>query len=210
MPRAAMPTVDLPEKVTMTSEANARRRPHWARILVLGATLVAALCAPVGAARAQVNMETPVYNEETKSYFALVAVGQPKDIASPTHNWSMMNRVAMSLSYKGVGGRMAKVPSKSVNDFLARHFSPQIRAWIGLRYFCNYNISLWNDGTTLRKEDYQNWSPRWNATAGVNCAGRDGYFPVFYYGKDQGFQWAVQGLKKHYNEMFVEFVTNEE
>ena len=179
------------------------------------AGLVAAvviLAGTVNPSSAQVAMDDPVYNEATKSYFTLVKVGPIEKLGSPSRSWDEMNGIAMGMNYKGVRGRLAKVDSKQVHDLLREHFASKIktRAWIGLRYFCNYSALMWNDGTRLNRSDFQIWSPTWNQGTDVQCGGPAGYYPAYYREPKEGFLWALTGSKKHYNEMFVEFVTDGE
>jgi hypothetical protein len=123
-----------------------------------------------------------------------------------------MNGIALGLTHKGARGRLAKVDSKELHAFLRERLSPQQRskAWIGLRYYCNYHVSMWNDGTRLNRTDFQIWSPHWAAGTYAQCVGADGFYPAYYLGPEEGFMWALTGSKKHYNEMYVEFPTNGE
>jgi len=146
--------------------------PFLARLLGALALFVIALAGP-HAAHAQVNMETPVYFEGTKSYYTLVKVGAKKELGSPTRIWAEMNGIALGLTHKGARGRLAKVDSKELHAFLRKHFAAQQRskAWIGLRYYCNYHVSMWNDGTRLTGTDFQIWSRHWAAGTYAQCTG---------------------------------------
>ncbi|MEX2481062.1 MAG: C-type lectin domain-containing protein [Gammaproteobacteria bacterium] len=201
-----------------TPSASARRfKGSLAVLQWLGTALTLALSTYVapGDAAAQVVMEPPVYVEETKSYFTLVTVG---NAAMPGLSWHNAYLRARTLTHNGVPGRLAIIPSRSVNDFLRDSFRPKRAVWIGLQYYCHLQKLVWVDGKELSRFEYQNWGPRWNIDGGSPNAlhssqcesGTAAYNPVHYWSVKSGFYWNANGKAKHFADMFVEFPTSKE
>jgi hypothetical protein len=159
----------------------------------------------------------PKYNPATKSYFELYS----PDASDPTKNrvslsgpigWTKANVLAARRSYNGVRGRLAVVDSLQTHNLLRENFRPQLAAWIGLRYWCNFNKLQWVTGK------FHRWGPVWNHSAKTPkddpnqksyCERRNNkhYFPVHYWGTQYGFFWNANGRHKEFNALFIEYPT---
>jgi len=178
------------------------------RKIVIAALI--ALLAPSGVS-AQAVVGKPVYNPETKSYFELYSYPDPEKHG--TH-WGQHDQVARSKVFNGVHGRLAVVPSKSVNDWLRKTFRPDQGTFIGLRYFCNYRKLAWSSGDELKKDAYTNWGRHWNtegtSSRGIvnaECLSFLPYLPVHYWPVQEGFIWNANGPQKYFMYSFIEYPT---
>lgn len=187
----------------------------------LRAILVAAALtlsgAPALAAKGESLLDTPVYNPETKSYFELIRIGKGysnRGSSVQEIGWDKARLLALSRVYKGVTGRLAIVPSQSVDAFLRDTFHPIHETWIGLRYWCHIGKLQWVDGTELKGSGYQKWGPFWNVEGGdpnsSNVPRCVDFFPVHYWPVEQGFYWNANGRHKEFYMIFIEYPTGGE
>jgi hypothetical protein len=165
------------------------------------AAVFALAIATAGSAGAE-TYSKPVYNEVTKSYFQFVSHGN--------YNWLDARGAAERMVYKNVRGRLAVVQDPRVTEFLRENFEPEIEVWIGLRYFCGAQKSLWVNGQFLSRSEYQNWASQWYRNQKITCFTDTSHFefmPVYYQPIGQGFRWQASGPLKRFYGFFVEFPT---
>src|SRR6185437_1006304 len=155
--------------------------------------------------------DKPIYDPDSKRYFALIWAHDPANNYLPT-TWGTAYNQALTREYKGVRGRLAIVDTLEVHSFLERTFHPNVDAWIGLRYWCGGKMLQWADGKTWAKGGFQAWDANWKQDV-YACNSGDGkgkeYMPIAYSAVDQGFRWIGKGWHKGYFAYFVEFPTGE-
>jgi len=170
-----------------------------------------------GSVKVEPLYNTPVYNPETKSYFAYVnLIPGVYGFTRSTVFYRTAQAIVGRLTFKGVHGRLAVVKSESVNDFLYRTFRPRLEAWIGLRYDCINRKLVWSDGTFFKPGDYSNfdafnWAPG-NSVDNMFCGKRSAekvfrYVNVWYPPRPGNFTWVLKGAMKEGNFAFVEYPT---
>ncbi len=149
-------------------------------------------------------LDTPVYNEQTKSYFSLKRF----HVTYGGKNWSAANKAARRSYYKGVSGRLAVVKSREVEDFLIKTFRPPSPSWIGLRFFCKFRKLVWLTGETHPLIAYSNWHAKWYRTR-VNCdqTANISWMPVYLTPNLTGPRWQAPGPAKYMMYYFVEYPT---
>jgi hypothetical protein len=165
----------------------------------------------------------PKYNPITKSYFELYS----PDASDPKKNrvalsggigWKKANVLASRRTYRGVRGRLAVVDTPETHNFLRENFRPKLAAWIGLRYWCNFNKLQWVTGKFHKRGKFHKWGPVWNHSAKsphddpshkAYCERQDNkhYFGVHYWGTQYGFFWNANGRYKEFNALFIEYPT---
>jgi hypothetical protein len=171
-------------------------------IAITGAVLAALSSMTTGdavAGRFDKSMETPIYNEATKSYFAIARV--PKGMTT----WPKARSIVQSMSYQGVRGRMATVNSRETMMFLRENFNLKYSAWIGARLVCNGRRILWEDGSIQQKRDFSHWHPRWQRTY-VGCP-NVAFMPLYITSNKTGSFWQASGPHKGFKRALVEFRT---
>jgi len=165
----------------------------------------------------------PKYNPATKSYFELnspdASDHSKKEVSlSGPIGWTKANVLAARRSYNGVRGRLAVVDSLQTHNFLRENFLPQLAAWIGLRYWCNFNKLQWVTGKFHKRGKFHRWGPVWNHSAKTPkddpnqksyCERRNNkhYFLVHYWGTQYGFFWNANGRHKEINALSIEYPT---
>jgi hypothetical protein len=167
-----------------------------------------------------VLLDTAVYNAETKSYFQLVKIGKGYSIRGKgvdAITWDNARKYALGLRFHGVPGRLAIVPSASVDAFLRDTFRAVDPTWIGLRYWCHLGKLQWVDGSVLSRGNFQKWGVRWDVHGGSPdspgnspCDNDNPYQPVHYWAVKDGFRWNANGTHKELHYLFVEFPTGQE
>ncbi len=179
-----------------------RGRVWWPGI-ALWLVLAACLTQPQ-AAKAQNNL--PVYNPKTKSYFEL-------RLDSVLY-WQEANAKAMSLSYKGVRGRLAVVANQETHNFLHRSFKLEAETWIGLQYWCSFRKLLWVTGKLHDRSAFSPWAADWNRPGIAPCEDAatriSGFMPVYYLPHSRGFRWQAVGSSKGFDRYLVEYPTGGE
>ena len=172
------------------------------------------ICLVAGPAIAEPLYDTPVYDPETGSYFELrrVPPGYSQRGGTPATTWSKARVLARQSAYKGARGRLAIVKSGKLNDFLRETFNPDQGAWIGLRYWCEFNRLQWVTGELHDRAGYANWARIWNRDGGVGgerrvpeCGPRSRFWPVHYWPAENGFRWNANGNKKEMRAFFIEY-----
>jgi hypothetical protein len=174
-------------------------------------------------ASAEMLLNQPVYNEETKSYFELYTpdlnkVREHENIYGLS--WRAALRLAQKLEFHGVKGRLAVIKTRSLHEFLKETFKPDMEVWIGLRYWCKFNKLQWIDGDLWKRGDFSLWGKVWDqeaikpTQAGTgearnDCAtqGSGQFLGVHYWRREWGYYWNANGYDKHFNLMFVEYQT---
>lgn len=146
----------------------------------------------------------PVYDPDSKHYFALMHVGTEPYPGM----WDKVANAAKRQSYKGVRGRLAVVDSFEIHEFLLRTFKPSRyqAIWIGMRYLCRAKKLEWSDGRIFQPGSFQAWDQNWKQDVYV-CSERNDpndWAPVAY---SPQFRWIVKGRHKQYDWYFVEFPT---
>jgi hypothetical protein len=165
----------------------------------------------------------PKYNPTTKSYFELYSpdASDPRNTRVPASGaigWKKANILAARRTYRGAQGRLAVVNTPQIHNFLRKSFRPELPAWIGLRYWCNFNKLQWITGKFHKRGKFQKWGRVWNHSAKSPrddpnkksyCERRDNkhYFGVHYWGIQEGFSWNANGRYKEFNAMFIEYPT---
>jgi hypothetical protein len=192
------------------------------RAALSAAMVLLALGAPLPAG-AEMLLNTPVYNPQTKSYFELYTpdlkkVRAYKDIYGLS--WRAAWRLAPKLEFHGVKGRLAVVKSHAVSEFLKDTFKPDEEAWIGLRYWCKFHKLQWVTGDVWKPGDFSLWGRVWDqptisptqsgmgeAKDQCNPTAPSYHLGVHYWRREWGFYWNANGQNKHFNMMFVEYPT---
>jgi len=172
-------------------------------------------------ASAEMLLNEPVYNPDTKSYFELYAPDEKKvreheDIYGLS--WRVASKIAVKRVFHGVKGRLAVVKTRAVSEFLKETFKPDIEAWIGLRYWCKFHRLQWVDGEVWKPGEFSLWGKIWDQAA-INPNQKDAgeahctsesptyHLGVHYWRREWGFYWNANGYDKHFNLMFVEYPT---
>lgn len=164
---------------------------------------------PGVAAADGVLYDTPIYDPDSKRYFALVWAHRADDHGT---NWATAYAAAKERQYKGALGRLAVVDSIEVHDFLLKTFHPPCEAWIGLRYWCTARSLEWANGVMVKPGSFQAWDREWRqdvaACASSGVQGKE-YMPVAYSKTEGGFRWIGKGIHKEYFAYFMEFPTGQ-
>ncbi len=173
--------------------------PKLRRIGVVVAGLSITMALPAHA----VVIGTPVYNEETGSYFALGKLPRGQG----QHNWAAIIRSIQPKHYNGRRGRLAVLKSKSVQNFILDNFDLPLQTWIGLRYWCKYSKLQWVDGTVLKNKDFQPWNRPWYRSKKVTCSTQNiEYMPVYLLRSSKTrVNWQASGPKKGFYFYLVEY-----
>lgn len=173
------------------------------RILAATGAVLAALSSfvtgPAQAGRSDQTLSTPVYNEESKSYFAVMRV--PKGMTT----WPRARAAVRSLTFHGVRGEMATVNSRDIMKFLHDNMKIRYAAWIGARLVCKGRRLLWEDGRIQDQGDFSYWHPRWKRTY-IGCP-NVAFMPVYMLSSDAGSYWQASGPHKGFGQAVVEFRT---
>jgi hypothetical protein len=151
----------------------------------------------------------PIYNPETKSYFALVDITTP-GINSDGNHWEAARDIAAGMLFKGVHGRLAIVKDIKIHEFFLLNFHPRQETWIGLRYLCARQQLQWADGTYWAPGSFQAWDANWKQSpfvcANVGAEPTHDWAPIAYTPAPE-FRWIAKGWAKHFPYEFVEFPT---
>lgn len=159
-----------------------------------------------GGALAAPNLEKPIYNEDTKSYFEMI------DHRSVTGwsglRWEEAVKKAEKRTLGGVKGRLAIIASPQTELFLKVNLRPDSATWFGLYYDCASSTFNWIDGTMLTGSDYGNFDVQnWYRSGGLCAPHRKwskypGYLDM---GVDN--KWAIKAPEKLYYYYIVEYPT---
>lgn len=153
--------------------------------------------------------DPPIYNPASKSYFQLVR-------NTGRSVWADAYKTALAQTYKGVRGRLAVVDSLETHQFISENFDLSRGAvWIGLRYWCDYRMLMWNDQRPYSPADpghFQAWHPQWirggyeNTSCASWWAKDKAYMAVYYETFDGlGARWKAIGPQKGFGRILVEF-----
>lgn len=197
-----------------------RRTATVAGVMLLAVGIWAASASAWAASEDGPLLNQPVYFPETKSYYELV---QPSagdqdhpGLGYDAIRWIMAKQRAQQRSYKGVRGRLAVVKSYALHNFLKTTFRPRRIIWIGLRYWCNVNKLQWVTGEFYPRSAFAPWARVWNnngspgAGLSTSCRADEPYWPVHYWGPENGFRWNANGPDKAGFYYFVEYPTGKE
>ena len=139
----------------------------------------------------------PVYHEATGSYFQLVRLPE----VNSGMNWARARAAAGRKTYKGRRGRLARIDSPSVHEFIGQELPLRGRAFIGLRFVCSTRKLIWLDGSR-HQNGFAPWGRVWYRTLD-NCANSNvPYMAVMYTPQKR---WQAQGPAKFLNYYIVEF-----
>ncbi|GAB6054290.1 hypothetical protein JCM17960_31100 [Magnetospira thiophila] len=191
------------------------RRPRWRGVLLALGLAVAVLGAGTGRAA---TLKGPVYNEETKSYFALMEAENDQKF------WDTLDIEAAGQTYKEVNGRLAIIPSRSVHDFLVQEFGLRHPTWIGLRYWCQFKSLQWVDGSKVETTDFQIWQAPWYRDREAKCddnpRSKRMFMPVYYEprnyrekgsfligSKTDDVHWRATGHETQFRHYLIEYPT---
>jgi len=154
--------------------------------------------------------DTPVYNEASKRYFALVWARNANDIYRGA-TWATANADARAHAYKGIHGRLAIVDALEIHQFLQHTFHPPCEAWIGLRYWCTPRTLEWSNGQAWKSGSFQAWDRNWRQDPFACRSGEKGndFMPVAYSSAPNGFRWIGKGKGKEYFAYFIEYPTGQ-
>lgn len=166
---------------------------------ILAALTTVAVAAPAEEGRSKDVLSTPVYNEATKSYFAIMRV--PRGMTT----WPKARSMVQTLSFHGVRGRMATIDSRETMKFLHDNMEIRYAAWIGARLVCNGRKVLWEDGRIQKSSDFSYWHPRWKRTY-IGCPNVK-FMPVYMLNQKAGSYWQASGPHKGFKQAVVEFRT---
>lgn len=157
----------------------------------------------------------PFYHEESGSYFELVDLADSYPAVSNKNvaAWYKVRDLAARRVHQGRHGRLAIVDTQSKHRFLQEKFDVREEAWIGLRYFCQYQALMWVTGEIHHRTGFSAWAPRWNVHGGSRtnqirvkaCTNYLNYYPVHYWPEKDGFLWNANGTFKHFGFFFVEY-----
>lgn len=171
-------------------------------------------------ASAEPLYDRPVYNPETSSYFELVKVVPGYSIRGrdvPAVTWHKASSLAHARVYKGARGRLAVIRSRAASDFLRQTFKPDVPAWIGLRYWCEFNKLQWVTGEIHPRTEFANWDRIWRHDGGERggkrapaCSNTLRFWPVNTWSARDGFRWNANGTNKEFGAFFIEYPTGEE
>ena len=183
----------------------AKRYLHFAVLLFQVVLPAAVLAQPYVDEPAGQQVGIPVYDPDSKRYFALMHW----DGHYGTNVWEKTAEAASSQVYKDVRGRLAIVDSLEVHEFLLKTFRPGRYQfiWIGLRYLCNAKKLEWSNGKLWQPGSFQIWDANWKQDiyACSNPGDPNDYAPVAY--SAEMHSWIAKGLHKGYDWYFVEFPT---
>lgn len=155
--------------------------------------------------------DRPIYNPASKSYFQLVN-------GTGRHgNWPEARRQALTLSFRGVRGRLAVVDSAKTHEFVMRNFNVSKEMWVGLRFWCQFRMLEWSGQRPYVPTDpghFHVWHPQWsrgNLDCPPGSKGPDAYMGVYYRPVGtQSARWQAARIGKGFNLLLVEFPTGEE
>jgi hypothetical protein len=198
------------DAVVHRSKAAMPRRwlPAIVVALLTAASGIACAAAPPEAPPGQL-INVPVYDPESKRYFALMHVDSPIEWDS---QWDKVNQHARTQVFKGIRGRLAIVDSLEVHEFLLRTFRPNHYQpiWIGLRYLCRSKKLEWSDGRMWQPGSFQFWdSAGWNQDV-FTCNSKDDpndWAPIAYSPEMHG--WIAKGRGKGFYWYFIEYPTGQ-
>lgn len=160
----------------------------------------------------------PVYDPLSGNYFELrkATPGYSGRGGVAAIGWAKARVLASKSVFQGVRGRLAIVKTKELNDFLRRTFKPDVGAWIGLRYWCEFNKLQWVTGEIHDRAAYANWARVWNhwgskgvAQAQRTCSRRERFWPVHYWAASDDFRWNANGTGKEMQAFFIEYPTGD-
>jgi hypothetical protein len=149
--------------------------------------------------------DTPIYDPDSKSYFALIWARTENVYRAYT--WDMANKQAVTRQYKGVHGHLAVVDSVEVHEFLQHTFHTPCETWIGLRYWCGPRSLQWVDSHYWKPGSFAAWDANWKQDVYACAGGKTDYMPVAYEPVAKGFRWIGKGVGKEYAAYFIEFPT---
>jgi hypothetical protein len=176
--------------------------------LLLAAVARSAVAADEGNVFAGQLVGIPVYDAESKRYFALM---KPQLEPQYFTMWPEVEKQAEAHSYKGVKGRLAIVDSDEVHEFLLKTFRPNQYQyiWIGLRYLCRTKQLMWSDGRIAKPGGFQPWNAKWTPDPYTcNDPNRaDDFAPVAYTPFMKS--WIALGRNKGYPWYFIEYPTGQ-
>ena len=202
------------------------RNIHYVVLVLLGCMLPAFAQAQVGERKLHVSYKDdymmtgsvvdPVYNPHTKSYFEL-------RWATKGRRWRWVYSEAISMTFKGVPGRLAIINDLETHSFVQSNFRIVAPTWIGLRYQCGDQSLRWVNGGTSDKSSFSAWHYKWARLDDIRCGSFSHYasktgenFPahmgVSYVPLGQGKSslWQASGPDKEYDFFLVEYPTGKE
>lgn len=187
-------------------ESGTARRIAW-RFSRLSAVLATAGLMTLPAALptwAAQELDQPIYNPATKSYFALVE----KPSYLKYMQWGVARDEASKKRYQGVRGRLAVINSQETHDFLRHHFRLSSETWIGLTYWCKFRKLQWVNGELHPRNEFEVWERPWYRNQHITCGNqRMAYMGVYYLPE---FVWQASGIAKSFNYYFIEYPTGHE
>lgn len=174
-------------------------------------TLMLVLCA--GPALADPLYNTPVYDPDTRTYYALVDAHERQESQFHTgYEWLEAATDAERQLYKGRHGRLAVVSTQHTHQFLETNFRPNTPAWIGLRYICNQRKLEDTAGHMVNGAPFAAWARWWHQDPFICVVNPfthkyepGDYMPVAYSTIAEGFRWIGKGRHKGYDAYFIEY-----
>lgn len=164
-------------------------------------------------------VNTPVYDQSSKSYFALIdGTNHNTKFHGSLWVWEEALTDAPTKLYKGVHGRLAIISSVETYEFLMKTFQVPADTWIGYKYLCKAKRLIDSTGRDVTNNQFAAWDQKWNQDPGIACAVNqfthdyepNAYAPVAIGSMREGFRWFVKGPAKGYTYYFIEWPTGGE
>ncbi|CCQ72905.1 C-type lectin domain-containing protein [Magnetospira sp. QH-2] len=163
----------------------------------------------------------PIYNPESKSYFALVKADVQQKF------WDTLDVAAAARTHKDVHGRLAIIRTRETHDFVMKNLAIKSPTWIGLRYWCTFKSLQWVDGSKVKGADFQHWQSPWYRSKKTTCLDDPRssrvFMPVYYEpknyrekgvflkgSKNDDAYWRAAGHEQPFSHYLIEFPTGAE